>query len=132
LRRRRRSRATRSGATAKDQPVAFSLDHQGGAFDRRISQHLFSQRAGKVGGDRSLQGPGTELWLVPLLQEQLDGLRGELQTDLPGFLKILLEVAKMNVGDPVKVFALQGPEHDDLIHAIEKLRAKMPPQSVLV
>ena len=84
-------------------------------------QQLFRQRVLDVALDRPAQRTRAELRLIPLRNQILLDLVGEMQFELPP-QQALPQLGKFDVDDPHQILAVQTAEDDDVIHPVDELR----------
>src|SRR6266850_466689 len=80
--------------------------------------------------DRALEGPGAQRRVESPVDEQLDGLRADLELDLLD-AQAFFDLAEQDAHDTPHVVAREGVEDDDIIDAIEELRVEGTLQLVL-
>src|SRR5258706_5436865 len=94
------------------------------------AQYELRERILEVLLDRAIERPGSERRVEPAIDEQFDGLGGDIELDLLD-PQTLLDLAQQDSDDAPHVVAREGVEDDDVVNAIQELRVERSLELIL-
>src|SRR5258705_6023177 len=124
------SRNRRRGDVLEHELLILARDPDPAPGDEVTAEDEFREWIFEVLLDRSLERTGPEGTIEALVDEQLDGLGGEIELDLLG-AQPTLDLAEQDAHDLSHVVARERVEHDGVIDTVQELRVERALELIL-